>query len=563
MKKNFLNFILPVVLASCLITSPASAVTIPGSAEPSRVQQQIAPQEAPQMNAPPIRGAEQPAPAVAPQGAEKYSFTLRHVLVSGVTVYKSADILPLFAAERGKAVTLAYVYGLAERLTAKYRNDGYILTQVVVPPQTIKNGIVHLRAVEGFVDKVSIQDAGGGDAFLYKMAAPVTSERPLNMKTLARVLLLMNDLPGVSARAVLSAAPKTQGASDVTILVSHKRADVSLEADNRGTRYLGPLQMNATAQVNAPTGHFDSIALQVARTPDNAEMTYAGVTYTVPLGASGAQLSLGGNSGRDLPGYSLGTFDINGLSQGLFAQVSYPFIRERWKNLSALLRFDYLDSTYTENLVSFTTADRLSVLRLGATWQSADRFSGLSTLTAQASRGLGLFNPTTPGTPNMSRVDGRSDFTKVTAQASRLQRVTDKVQLYAAVSGQKSADILLASEEFGIGGAAFGSAYDPSEITGEDGVAGRIELRYSAAAGKPGMKTCQPYIFYDIGKVWDPDSTAASDRIASLADAGAGVRATFTDTLSGSFEAALPLTRTVAATHNRHARAFFSLAAKF
>ncbi len=562
--KRLLSRLAGAIVALCLVTTAAYAVQIPNSVQPSRIQKQIAPRSTPQLTVPSISGAKRPARIVAPRGAKKYKFKLRSVRIEGMTVYKDASIRPLYAGEIGKTVTLAYVYGLAEKLTANYRNDGYILTRVVVPPQTIKHGSVVLQAVEGFVHKVTIRgESGGHEDFLYRMAMPLTRNRPMNMKTLERVLLLMNDLPGLSARAVLSPAPETRAASDVTIFVTRKRADFSAQLDNRGTRYLGPLQMSVTAQLNSPTKHFDSIQAQFAKTPDSAEMAYGSLSYAAPLGANGTQLSLGGNVGHDVPGYSLGQFDLSGRSESAFVQVSHPFIRTRWKNLSALIRLDYLDSTYTDNLVTSTVADRLSVLRLGATYQFADRFVGINTLTSEISRGLGLFHPTMPGTPNMSRARGRSNFTKITAEVSRLQRLTEKTQLYAAVSAQKSADLLLASEEFGVGGTQFGSAYDPSEISGEDGVAAKLELRYSGAVNKRWLKTFQAYTYYDIGKVWDPAATTPEGRIASLASVGVGVRMDFTKTVSGSLEAAQPLTRPVATTHNNHARLFFTLGVKF
>ncbi len=563
MKRLFTRLV-GAAVALCLATTAAYAVQIPNSVQPSRIQKQIVPQTTPQMTVPSISGAKRPERIIAPKGAKKYKFTLRSVRIEGMTVYKDASVRPLYAKDIGKTVTLAYVYGLAEKLTAKYRNDGYILTRVVVPPQTIKRGTVVLHAVEGFVHKVTIRgESGGHEDFLYRMAAPLTTKRPMNMKTLERVLLLMNDLPGLFARAVLSPAPKTRAASDVTIFVTHKRTDFSAQIDNRGTRYLGPLQMNVTAQLNSPTKHFDSLQAQIAKTPDSNEMAFGSLTYTVPLGANGTQLSLGGNVGHDVPGYSLGQFDLSGWSKSAFVQVSHPFIRSRWKNLSALLRLDYLDSYYTDNLVTSTVADRLSVLRLGTTYQFADRFVGINTLTSEISHGLGIFHPTMPGTPSMSRARGRSNFTKITAQISRLQRLTEKTQLYAAVSGQKSADLLLASEEFGVGGTQFGGAYDPSEISGEDGVAAKLELRYNGTVNKRWLKSYQAYTYYDIGKVWDPAATTSEGRIASLASAGAGVRMNFTKTVAGSLEAALPLTRPVATTHNNHARFFFTLNVKF
>ncbi|MGA4816816.1 POTRA domain-containing protein [Pseudomonas aeruginosa] len=46
---------------------------------------------------------------------------------------------------------------LANRLTAKYRQDGYLLTQVVVPEQSIEGGKVRLQVIEGYLEHVQIK----------------------------------------------------------------------------------------------------------------------------------------------------------------------------------------------------------------------------------------------------------------------------------------------------------------------------------------------------------------------------------------------------------------------
>lgn len=84
----------------------------------------------------------------APPGADQVRFVLKSVQVDGVTVYPATEIQSAYADLLGTEITLARVYDLADALTRKYRNDGFVLSQVVVPQQAIRAGSVRLQAIE-------------------------------------------------------------------------------------------------------------------------------------------------------------------------------------------------------------------------------------------------------------------------------------------------------------------------------------------------------------------------------------------------------------------------------
>jgi hemolysin activation/secretion protein len=121
----------------------------------------------------------------------------------------------------------------------------------------------------------------------------------------------------------------------------------------------------------------------------------------------------------------------------------------------------------------------------------------------------------------------------------------------------------LSSEEFGVGGSDYGRANDNSEIVGEDGIAAKLELQINDPVKAPYIDGYQLYGYYDIGKVWDRDNPTVRDQERSLASVGAGVRFDFTETISGSAELALPMTRDVQTQGDQDPRGFFSLTAAF
>ena len=95
---------------------------------------------------------------------------------------------------------LTAVYEIAKRITDRYGVDGYVLSRAVIESQTLDpaGAIVRLRIVEGYVDKV----VWPSDLLKYRdlfseYAAKITAERPVNLFTIERYLLLAGDLPGL------------------------------------------------------------------------------------------------------------------------------------------------------------------------------------------------------------------------------------------------------------------------------------------------------------------------------------------------------------------------------
>ncbi len=548
------------------VAPQVASAQVPSTAEPSRASNQFTPQQAPAMSDFKGKISAQGAAAAAPAGADKVTLTLKEISIEGASVYSEAQLQSVYGDKLNTQITLADVYNIAAQLTAKYRNDGYILTQVVIPPQTIDGGKVQMRVVEGFVDKVTVQGGMGMDTgFLNGFAEKINASKPLNAKTLERYILLINDLPGISGRAVLSPSPNVVGASDVTIIVERKPYDAFFQLDNRGSRYLGPLQMNAGARLNNMLGFYEGLSVQFVTAPDgwpDREMDYGAVSWSQPINHEGTRVSVGYSITSTEPGYTLSPFEIEGLARAANIEVMHPFIRSRQQNLYTTLRFNYLNTERDDNLGLGKTEDRLRVLRLAGTYQFTDGFLGLNTVNGEISKGIDVLNMKDKDSLNPTRARGEPEFFKATMEISRVQRVTNTVELFGSVQGQKSAHNLLASEEFGVGGISYGSAYNSSEITGEDGLAGRLELRLNNPVRTPAQFT-QVYGFYDIGKVWDRDNTIVRDRQRSIASAGMGLRVNMNENLAGTVELAVPLTRRVETEDDKDARLFGSLTARF
>lgn len=548
---------------SSLKTSAQDVPSLPPASDPSRIQQEVQPPSPPRQT--PREIIIPTIEDLAPPGAEQQRFRLESLQIEGATVYPTDRLRSLYSQYLGQEVSLSDLYLIANRITQLYRQDGYILSQAVVPEQTIQAGAARIQVVEGFIERVDIQGAAPAQMQrVQRYVDNVVDSRPLNIRDLERYLLLANDLPGIEVRAVLSPG-EAAGASLLTANVTYKQLSAFTDFNNRGSREVGELRAQATLFLNSLLGAGEQFTLNAATTPeDTSELVSGSVGVALPVGDEGLRLSLNGAFTGVRPGEELRRFDINGLTYSASLGATYPLIRSRSRNLLLSSQFDYTDRQVTGLSgadTQFLSQDRLRVLRAGVNYDQSD-VAGFTVAGLPVSHGIGGLGATTTNLESrpLSRALGSASFTKVNLNLSRAQYLPAGLTLELSAIGQATGDALLVSEQFGVGGDDFGRAFDPSQVLGDSGYALRAELQrpFFYKVDGLGQMVTQPYIFYDYGQVFRKFTTAAERSSDALSSAGLGVRHSLSNTLLLQGEVASPLVRTDSSA-DRGTRLFFSL----
>ena len=534
---------------------------VPQTVEPGLVQQRLGtPEERRALDGSGILpNIKRDAPAAVSDGGP--SFTLNGIVLEDATAINESELLPIYASQLGKPVTFGGLRAIADSITAYYRNKGYILSRAILPAgQRVENGVVTIRMVEGFIDEVVFEGTERQDmALLQSYGENIKQERPLNNATLERYLLLMDDLTGATARGVLSPSPSTTGASRLTVSIQEKPIDANLTVDNRGSRFLGPIQTSAMVASNSALGLSERIQIRGIGASGIDELRYIEGTYQQPVGSEGTTLRGILSYTETRPGASLEPLEIEGDSAAVTLAARHPFLRSRRENLFGDLGLRYRDSK-TDVLSTELYDDNIRTFFIGGAYDLLDDLQGINRVDFEMTQGLDMLGANDQG-DLLSRSNADPSFTRVSAQYTRLQPLSQSFSAFFGVSGQYAFDPLFASEEFAIGGPAYGSAYDPAEITGDHGVSSRIEVRYSDTLPEWYVDIYQLYGFYDVGKVWNRNTLVGENDQASLASSGVGLRFTLTENIAGSAEVAVPLTRDVSAegSDGDNVRGFFSL----
>jgi len=512
-----------------------------------------------------------PAPSSAalpePRPGE-VQFMLRAIVLDGLSAAMppASAFEPDYAALLGQPTSLAALEIVAARITARLRASGAILSQAVLPPQEITDGVVRIRIVEGTVSSASAEgDIRGRRALIDQPLARIAAQKPLSLATLERNLLLIGDLPGVTSQTVLQADPAAPGAAQLAALVSHQSVDGFVAIDNRASRLIGPYVVQGGLGFNSILGGYERIDLSAAATPGKDRLRFMQGRLAVPRGSDGDRIELTADYTRvrpDLDRLALGAVAI--FVEGWTGEVAYtrPFVRTRAANVSARFAGQWLDTTNDEAFLGVPLSDTREELRvvtasLSADWDGA----GGATNFADAGVFLGIdglgaeISPTPPGV--------ETDFIFATARLARRQPLSGAFAFYGEVLGQLTTESLPTSQRFNLGGVRIGRGFAPASANGDSGFAARVDLRWTEMAAVAGYGL-QIYGFYDYGQAIDDTRERDGQKTEKLSSFGAGARIGLGPNFSVSPEIAHQLTGRSADGIDRHeTRLFMEVVARF
>jgi hemolysin activation/secretion protein len=541
----------PAVLIAASLCAPAFAQTLDDIGQ--RLPPEM-PAESAEVMAP-VAPAVRPSPEQGPE-----PFVLTAVSIRGATVFGAQDFAPLYEPYLARRVGVSELAALAEAITRKYRSAGYFLSRAVIPAQSAESGFLLIDIVEGYISEIRIE--GADVRAVRERVEAIVGRRPLRLAELDRTLSLIADISGVSVTATrVEPDLADMSVHRLVLSVAFDSLQASLYVDNRGTDTVGRLQTYGRASMNSVLVDGDQFAVGLFTTPRSFEgLLYGEAAYATIINRHGTTIT--GSVGLTTSDVGANLFGLptEGRIERVSLQLSHPFARSRNFSLWTIFGLEARNlrgaqsgiTTYDERLR--TLSDALA-LRHNAG-------NGTTLIYAEASGGLEGLGASDPHGALLSRVDARTDFMKAELQLSRYQNIGRTFGLYVAASGQLSADPLPASEEFAVGGAQFGRAYDYWAISGDHGVSTQIELRHGKNPGWPLLRFYQLYGFYDVGWVWNRN-TAPEFREWSLESAGVGVRLTLPRSLYLTYESAWPLSQTPYVPLGYSWRNYFSLSVSF
>jgi len=485
--------------------------------------------------------------ASAVEEAPEITFNIEAFSIVGQLPFSEERVAEILAPFKGSHSGLEGLQAAGDALESELRQQGYAFFEVSLPPQTLTGGVVSLEVMQQRIGEVAVQGQKHFDENNAKASVPtLVVGLPPNTREISRSVRLVNENPSKSIKVSFKGG-KRPGEVDATIKVADQREwNAFTSLSNTGNDLTGKWRNTIGFQHNNLFNLDHSYTMAATYAPGEGSVVgQYSINYRIPLYALASAVSFYfSNSDVDT-----GIVDLNSAAGGAAElgsllgggqiaglRVNRPLLNigKYRHSVSLALEDKLIDNNTLISRLGIRFNDKRRSTPLILSYDMGYQYSKNSwSAQLQYAKNLELNNynnqadyNTAPGTPDVDWDLWRSSIYQDVAFGPgwvwRLQ-----------LTVQRSNEVLIAGEKYGIGGIASVRGYEERISSGDNAMLMRNEL-WLKAVGK-----LRPVLFYDWGESTNlRDSATGLKTKQQLAGFGLGFRYSLAQRLSAQLDVA-------------------------
>ncbi|MEM1426020.1 MAG: ShlB/FhaC/HecB family hemolysin secretion/activation protein, partial [Cyanobacteria bacterium P01_H01_bin.130] len=408
-------------------------------------------------------------------------FRVDRIEVEGSTLFTREDLADLLSPLEGQEVTLGQLQGLADQITQRYLDGGFITSRALVPEQVIDPvaRVATIQVIEGGLEEIRIEGLEKLRERYVRSRIELGAGTPLNTTDLEDQLRLLRANPLLDS---LEASIRPgEGIGKSILIVRVAEADPlggSVGVDNYSPPSVGSERFNINFFHRNLTGNGDTLSLGYNRTLQGGT-DVLDVNYRIPLNPMEGTLQV-----RVAPNWNriiqqeFEDLDIRGRSQLYEVSFRQPLVRTPRDEFALSLGLTYqTGQTFVFNDIGTPFGlgpdddgvSTTAVLKFGQDYIKRDT-RGAWSLRSLFNIGTSLFDATDN---DGDLPDGQ--FFSWSGGVQRVQKLSDRHLLIMGINGQISADPLLSSQQFVIGGGQSVRGFRQNVRSADNGIRASIE----------------------------------------------------------------------------------------
>jgi hemolysin activation/secretion protein len=445
------------------------------------------------------------SPSQTSQTEISQAIPIKKIEVIGSTVFDATKLEPIIKPLEGKSVTEEQLTDAANAITQLYIKNGYVTSQALYTPQSVVDGIAKIQVLEGKVEKIEIIGVNALNPDYVRSRTELGIGTPLNPNKLEDQLRLLRADPNFKSFDANLKAVSKAGLSILTItVVEANQFAGSVSFDNFSAPAVGSERMGVGLNYRNLFGLGDVFTANYSRTTTGGSNQYD-FGFSIPVNPMNGTVSLRfAPSNYRITQAPFDAFNIRGNSEVYAATYRQPLIRSLREEFALSLGYEYQRGQtflFNDLAVPFGIGpesdgtSRTSVFKFGQDYTSRDT-EGVWSLRSQFSLGTGLFGATYVTSPSAT-------FLSWLGQIQRVQVLGTDTILIGSLDTQLSADPLLPSQQFVIGGGQSLRGFRQNARSGDNGIRLSLESRFVVARNEDGRTVLQLVPFVDLGTVWN------------------------------------------------------------
>lgn len=511
--KNISAIYLFLILLSFTATSDAQI-----NPEPPKIPSPIREDRVPPLRVPKEK-REKDTPVIIPN-----NLNFKKIKVQGNTVFSKDEIYAVISEYLNRDISFLQLINIADKITQLYVNDGYINSGAFIPQQEFLDRVATIQIIEGELEKINITGLKRLNSGYVRSRIEKNAKKPLNRDRLLKNLQLLQLDPLIEdVSAELSPG---DGVGKTILNVEIVEADafaLQLTLDNQRPTIVGTFRRKIDIEHLNLFGLGDRFTVGYVNTDGSNSLN--NLSYTIPINASNGTISFAHsrtasnliNLDPDFNPIDItsNTIDYNlTYRQPLYQTVNQEFAIGATFSLSENETLGIIENEAFPITIEANERGEINiaVIRLFQEYLYRDSRS-VFLVRSEFNLGVDVFDATIDNNPQFYLAD--SEFLAWRGQAQYLRLLNQEAPFTTLLlrgNLQFANDILLAREQFTLGGINNGRGYPRNAAFGDNGAFLSAELRQPILSIEKWNLDLQIAPFIDLGATWnDPLSLRASD----------------------------------------------------
>ena len=478
------------------------------------------------------------------------TIVVEQFVFAGNTAFEDEELNRSLADFTGKPISFAQLIVAANAITKLYVDRGYITSGAYLPEQNLESGIVQIQVVEGTLAEIETKITGVRlsenyirNRLIYRIGTP------LNIKELQSALQQLQSNPLVESLNAELATGIEPGTNFLTVsVVGADTFRLRGRLNNNRNLSIGTFERGISLEEANLSGIGDRFSVAYYNTDGSNQYE---ASYTLPLNARDGSLRFDYRlTQNQIVQSSFADLDLEVKSrnydltwqQPILQQATSEVNRELTLSVTASRReSDAFIDNFPQPLSVGADNDgeiRTSILSFAQEWLQRDRQQVISAR-SQFNFGLDAFNATTLNEePNSQFFSwrGQISYLRLLNSPTDLSEIGSTIAIDSQL--QLSADPLISTEQFSLGGANSVRGYLQDALLTDNGFLVSAELRLPVARLNQLNTTIHVSPFIDFGTGWNADLVLEDKTLLAT---GFGVLLQSPDRLSARVDWGIPL----------------------
>lgn len=447
-------------------------------------------------------------------------FVQKFILI-GNTVFSSQELAKVTRPYENREISFEELQDLRRTLTLYYVNKGYINSGVIIPDQTVVNGVISLRIIEGRLTQIEIEGTRHFRLNYINRRLALAAGPPINIMSLSQVLQRLQNDPRIKRLNAEFKPGFSLGESMLKVRIEENNPyEIWLKVGNGQSPSVGAIKGELQLAHQNLTRNGDSLQTKFGITEGLNDID---ISYSFPVTARDASLKLDFRENNSTVIEDIfKSLDIESKSRTYAVTLSRPFYRNSGQAffLAITAELSHSETYLLGRPFAFSSGSedgRTDETVLSFSQQWLDR-SQIKVMAVNSNFKVGI--DALGATINESGVDGK--FFSWLGQIQYVRRLKFiHSQIVFRTDIQLTNDLLLPLEKLAIGGMNSVRGYRQNLFVRDNGIVTSLEFRMPLICNNLREDFFQLAPFVDFGRSWNTNNNTPEPK--SISSIGLGL----------------------------------------